>query len=234
MKFPTMSRFAIPAAILLTISTGCSHYSGCLASKDCGEAECGESCSTGSCSTGSCGSGLFGCKLCGGGAGMLGGCLCRRHKAIPDTLPLGSTIRAHFHTMQTNAEASEFIMHRHEFVRSSSELSPVGKDHIVEIAARAKSAPFPVVIERSENNADPELDALRRNMVATILTDLGVPEADQRTFVAPGYNKAANSVEASTDYFQHIFTRGNNFNNGGFAGGGGGGVGGGVGGGGGF
>ena len=161
-----------------------------------------------------------------------GGLFHRRIHAIPDTLPLGSTVRAHYHTMQTNAEASDFVMHRYDFVGFTPELSPAGRDHVVEIAARMKSAPFPVVVERSENNSDPELDARRRNLIAQILSDFGVPEANQRTFVSPAYGRNANSVEAQFDYYQFLYTRGGagGYGNGGYGGAGGfGGGGGGVG-----
>ena len=152
--------------------------------------------------------------------------------AIPDVQPLGSVVRAHYHTMQANAEAADFIFHRHEFVGKTAELTPSGKDHIVEVAARMRSAPFPVLVERSEHNSDPEVDALRRETVAQILSDFGNPDARQRTIVSPAYGKGINSREAEVDYFRFTFTRGgfgnfgNNFgngfgNNGGIGGGGG-------------
>jgi len=126
--------------------------------------------------------------------------------------------------MQTNGEASDFILHDHEFVQNTAELTPSGKDHVAEIAARMRSAPFPVIVERVENNSDPELDAHRRMIVAQVLYTLGNQDADQRTFVAPAYGKGINSQEAETDYYNFIFTRGGmggNFNNqGGFGGGG--------------
>ena len=161
-----------------------------------------------------------------------------RSPAIPETLPLGSTVRAHYHTMQTNGEAADFIIHDHEFVGNSAELTPFGKDHIAEIGARMRSAPFPVLVERSENNSDPELDAHRRTIVAQVLYGMGNPDADQRTIVSPSYGKGLNSQEAEMDYYNFIFTRGGNgngFNNqGNFGGAGGGFGGGGFGGGGGF
>jgi hypothetical protein len=112
--------------------------------------------------------------------------------------------------METNAEAADFIIHRHEFQDQSAELTPFGKDHIVEIAARARSAPFPVIIERTEHNSDPELDEHRRNLIAQILMDFGVPEADQRTIVAPAYGNGINSREGEFDYYNFIYTRGLN------------------------
>lgn len=157
-----------------------------------------------------------------------------RTPAIPETLPLGSTVRAHYHTMETNGEAADFILHDCEFVQNTGELTPYGKDHVAEIGARMRSAPFPVLVERSENNSDPELDAHRRNIVAQVLYSMGNPDADQRTIVSPSYGKAINSQEAETDYYNFVFTRdgaGNGFNNqgtfgnAGVGGGGGGGIG---------
>lgn len=152
-----------------------------------------------------------------------------RSHAIPDRYPLGSLERAHFQNMQTNAEASDFILNQIDFVGDTAELTPDGKDHILEIAARMRSAPFPVLVERSENNSNPQLDAERRGTVAMILADLGNPDADQRTFVGTPYNPGINSQEGQMDYFRFMFSRGGwgNMNNGwgnnGWGGGGGGG-----------
>ena len=88
----------------------------------------------------------------------------RRPLAIPDTYPLGSQVRAAYHTMEMNGEAMDFVIHRFEFVGNTAELNGFGLDHLLEIAARARSTPFPILIERSWNNADPELDQHRRQM----------------------------------------------------------------------
>lgn len=149
----------------------------------------------------------------------IGGATYHRSQSIPDQYPLGSVMRAHFHTMQTNAEAADFILHRNEFVNETAELTPYGKDHILEIAARMRSAPFPVLVERSENNCDPELDEHRRTIVAKILFDMGSPDADQRVFVAPAYGKGLNAVEGQADYYRYLGSRGNGFG-GGFGNGG--------------
>ena len=156
----------------------------------------------------------------------------RRSFAIPNTYPLGSTLRDHYHQMEMNAEASDFILHRYEFVRNSAELNCSGKDHVMEIAARMRSCPFPVLVERSENNSDPELDQLRRNIVTQILSDHGNADAPQRCVVATPYNKHLNGTEAESDWYRWVGIRGggqnnnnNNNNNaggGGFGGGGGG------------
>jgi hypothetical protein len=147
------------------------------------------------------------------------GWACRKSNAIPETLPLGSTVRSHIQVMETNAEAADFIMNQKDFVGQTAALTPAGKDHILEIAARMRSAPFPVLVERTDNNADPELDALRRNLVATILTDLGNPDAQQRTVVATPYGPGYLGGRAEQMYYQHIYSGGyGNFGNNGMGG----------------
>ena len=128
----------------------------------------------------------------------------RRTFSTPDMLPLGSSVRAHFGTMEENAEASDFVLYHHEFVDGTAALTPAGRDHIVQIAARSGAVPFPVLVERSEHNSTPELDAFRRGLVVRILSDFGVTDADQRTFVAPAYGRHANSLEAEADYLQFL------------------------------
>lgn len=162
--------------------------------------------------------------------GKMFGWVHRRSNSIPDVLPLGHTVRSHYQTMETNAEAVDFILNLNDFVGSTATLTPDGKDKILEIGARMRSQPFPVVVERSMNNSDPELDQMRRNVVAQILTDLGNADAQQRTVVATPYGPGYNSMEAETMYFRHTLNgvgNGNNFGGGGFGGGFGGGGGGG-------
>jgi hypothetical protein len=180
-----------------------------------------------------CGAPCGGCGLCGGCGGCgcsLGSCLTNfdtwlygklyhRSGAVPDTLPLGSTVRTHYQIMETNAEAVDFIVNLNDFVGETAELTPDGKDHILEIAARMRSAPFPVVIERSMNNSNPELDLARRNLIAQILCDLGNPDAQQRTVVATPYGPGYLGIEAETMYYQHVLSNGGFGNNNNFGGG---------------
>jgi hypothetical protein len=233
---------ALTALLAVTSFTGCAWnrpgLCGRCNSDDCEPAcnrECSNDCNN-DCNDGSCRSRL--CGRCGTGCcnawWMLGWCH-RRSNAIPQTLPLGSTVQSHYQVMETNGEAMDFIMNQHEFMGETAELTPEGKDHILEIAARMRSTPFPVVIERTWNNADPELDAHRRQLVATILTDLGNPDAQQRTVVSTAYGPGYNSVQAEPMYYQHLlqgaggngygFYGSNMGTFGGFAGGAGGGVG---------
>ena len=141
-----------------------------------------------------------------------------RSMAVPDVIPLGAISRAHWHTMETNGEASDFVIYRNEFVDNSTQFAPYGRDHIMEIAARMPSTPFPVIVQRSDNNSDPELDAARRDLVVRVLTDMGCQDAQQRTVVSQPYNDGINSLEAEQDYGRFRLSR----NRGGLGGSGGG------------
>ena len=155
-------------------------------------------------------------------SGACSGCLSgHRSMAVPDIVPLGAISRAHWHTMETNGEASDFVIHRNEFVDNSSALSPYGRDHIMEIAARMPSTPFPILVQRSDNNSDPELDAMRRNLVVRVLTDLGASDAERRTVVSQPYSNGINAIEGEQDYGRFRLSRGNGNQGGNNAGGGG-------------
>jgi hypothetical protein len=144
----------------------------------------------------------FRMSLCVAFVGLCAGCGWHgeyRSPSVPDVYPLGAVNRAHYQTMQANGEAADFILHQFDFVGSTSELAPAGKDHLLEIAARARSVPFPVLIERTENNANPTLDEHRRASIAQVLLDLGIADAPQRTIVAPAYGKGLTGREAEAD-----------------------------------
>lgn len=126
---------------------------------------------------------------------------------VPDRYPLGSVNRAHYQTMEANAEAADFILHRHEFVGDTTDLTPYGKDHLQEIAARARCAPFPILVERSENNSNPALDDHRRAIIAQALVDHGVGDAPERTIIAPAYGKGLTAQEAEADYGRFVNSR---------------------------
>lgn len=123
------------------------------------------------------------------------GCRSDRSFADYDTHP-GGIVHAHYHTMQTNAEAADFILYRNEFVGETAELTPAGRDHVPEIAARAQTAPFPILIERSENNADPDLDERRRQAVVSRLVEMGLSDAEVRTIVSPAYGRGISGIDA--------------------------------------
>lgn len=144
----------------------------------------------------------------------------RRSLAIPDTYPLGSTVRSHYHQMETNGEAVDFVINRHEFIGSTGELNSFGLDHVLEIAARARRDPFPILIERSENNSDPELDQHRRQQVALILAGKGVANASARVVVSQSYDPGLWG-DISERAFYRFIGSGDDGNGGGGGGGGG-------------
>lgn len=225
--------FSTAMVLGTSLMTGCAGWRG--------DSSC-ETCEVTSCDV--CPTGCETCEVCddgraswwGGGGGYSWSTASARFwgrfrsHAIPEVLPLGVVVRSHYQAMETNAEAVDFILYDRDFVLETAELTSDGKDKVLEIAARMRSAPFPVLIERSENNSNPELDAYRRDLIAQILTDLGNPDGQQRTIVATPYGPGYNSIESERDWYQHIGGGGNNNNNlgnngfgGGFGGGGAGG-----------
>lgn len=221
-----MNLFRSKLRTKLVLLAACGMTSGCCSTTpSC--CTTSDSCCTSSCGVDGCYSGCSsGCSTFGyqwwNPTGWFSGSAHSRH-SVPDVLPLGSVTRAHWHAMQTNGEAADFVMYRNEFVHNSSELSPYGRDHIAEIAARMPSTPFPVLIQRSQNNADPELDQIRRDLVVRVLTDLGNQDANQRVVVSQPYSNGINSMEGEQDYgsFRRIRGGGNNGGNNGGGGGGG-------------
>jgi len=193
----------------------CSAPAGC---DTCGPNGGGRACGQ-ACGRDGCGNQ---CQQCGGIRGRLYGLIHRRSNAVPDTFPLGKVSEAWYYEMETNAEAVDFVIHDLDFVGQTTELTSDGKDHLMEIAARMRAQPFPVIVERFPNNSDPELDLARRNLVVQILTDFGNPDAQQRVIVAPSYTPGYTSRQAQGIYWRHTMSNGNVNGNGGIANGAGG------------
>jgi hypothetical protein len=141
------------------------------------------------------GFGLVLIALCGG-CGWHAGCDCA---SAPCLYPLGAVNQAHYEAMQANGQAAAFTVHQFEFIGTTSELSPAGKDHLLEIAGRVRSVPFPIVIERTDGNSNPTLDEHRRASVAQVMLDLGIGDAAQRTIVVPAYGKELSSRAPEAD-----------------------------------
>ena len=76
--------------------------------------------------------------------------------------PIGQVSDSFWETQQTNAEAADFTFYDHEFRGDTAELGPGAKRHLEMVAMRLEHVPFPVVIEQSQHNAKPQLDAARR------------------------------------------------------------------------
>lgn len=156
--------------------------------------------------------------------------------------PLGGISDPVWQQQEENAEASDFVIHEHEWVGNSSKLNPAGMEHLKQIASRAGRTPFPVIVERSSMSVDPNsrykfpvsghegLDTERRNLVTLALSEMGVAEADGRVVVGPALTPGFTDFEGESAYNQG-FSDGatNGFGLGGLGGAGfGAGIGGGV------
>ncbi len=118
--------------------------------------------------------------------------------------PLGAVTDAHWETQQTNAEAADFIFYDHEFVGYTAELAPGAKDHLMQVAMRLEHVPFPVIIERSMYNAQPQLDLMRRRVIVEQLARLGHEEAEGRVVIADAFPEGITAIEGESAYLRSL------------------------------
>ncbi|GAB6184782.1 hypothetical protein JCM17478_32270 [Thermopirellula anaerolimosa] len=120
--------------------------------------------------------------------------------------PLGQVTDAHWETMQTNAEAGDFIFYDHEFVGQTAELTPLGRKHLLSAALRLPHVPFPVVVEELPDEKNPALDQARREAIVNLLVELGYPreEIDGRVITAPGFTAGLSAVEGEAAYYRTL------------------------------
>lgn len=153
----------------------------------------------------------------------------------PPPQPLGAQSDAIWQIQETNAMASDFVIHDHEFTADTVKLNSAGMDHVKAIAARLQCGQdFPVVVERTMTSIDPdsefqfpvnpnpELDLKRRKVIVASLAAMGVDDAEQRVVVAPAYVPGLKGTESEQSYYQGIQSSGFGFGFGGGGGGGGG------------
>ena len=114
--------------------------------------------------------------------------------------PLGAVSDSHWETMQTNAEAADFVFYDHEFVGETAELAPGAKRHLEQVALRLEHTPFPVVIEQSQHAENGRLDRERREAVVGHLARMGLPNIDERVVVAPAFAEGFTAVEGERAY----------------------------------
>ncbi len=139
----------------------------------------------------------------------------------PPVEPLGTKSDAIWRVQEANAEASDFVVHQHEFAYNGHKLNMAGEDHVKQIAYRLRQGQdFPVVIERSLTTVrqgtqfrypihpNPELDMKRREVVVRALTAMGVEDAEQRVVVAPAYVPGMKATEEAAAYRRAIGQRG--------------------------
>jgi hypothetical protein len=133
---------------------------------------------------------------------------------VPPPTPLGTLSDPIWQQQEVNAEASDFVVHEHEFRGNSARLNAAGEQHVLQIAARLRDcdAPFPVLIEPSSLSVrpedrygypvhnDPALDLRRRALIVHSLTELGVPDAEQRVVVSPALTPGFQQFEAERAY----------------------------------
>jgi len=149
---------------------------------------------------------------------LAGGCCRNVCNAVPPPAPLGTISDGIWQAQETNAEASDFVIHEHEFIGNTAHLSPAGEQHVKQIAVRVRGgngmppAPFPVLIEPSSMSVregdrygypvhnSPELDLERRQFIVHALTTMGVPDAESRVVVSPALTPGFEQFEAEQAY----------------------------------
>lgn len=127
-------------------------------------------------------------------------------------MPIGTLSDPIWQQQEENAEASDFVVHEHEWVGNSSTLNAAGMDHVKQIAARLGAVPFPVIIERSSMSISPasrhqfpvngheELDMERREFICRAIGEMGVQHPDERVVVAPALTPGFQDFEAEQAY----------------------------------
>jgi hypothetical protein len=135
--------------------------------------------------------------------------------------PNGQISDAHWETQQTNAEAADFIFFDHEFVGETAELAPGAKRHLESVALRLEHVPFPVVIEQSPNDTNPELDQARRKVIIEQLAKIGITNSEKRVIVANAFPAGITAIEGERNYYNGILRSGAGGGGGRFGGGGG-------------
>ena len=132
--------------------------------------------------------------------------------------PIGTISDPIWQTQEFNAEASDFVIHEHEFVGNTPRMNKAGEVHVKQIAARAADLPFPIIVEQSFMSPpanDPEgfpvhgndeLDARRRQVIVSALSANGVSDAEKRVVIAPALTPGFEGFEAERAY-QNGFSR---------------------------
>ncbi len=129
--------------------------------------------------------------------------------------PLGTVSDPIWQKMEHNAEASDFVVHEHEFTANTARLNAAGEDHVKQIAYRfvqAPALPYPVLIEPSSMSVragdkfgfavhnDPALDMNRRLVIVSALTALGITDAEQKVVVSPALTPGYQDYEGERAY----------------------------------
>ena len=148
--------------------------------------------------------------------------------------PQGTISDPVWQQQEANAEASDFVIHEHEWTDEGVVLNRAGMDHLKKIAARSAETPFSILVERSTMGVDPNsqygypvnsnhgLDMARRAAIVEALASMGVADAEARVYVSPALTPGFEGNEAESAYRRGFSNAGGNgFGFGGFFGGGG-------------
>jgi len=130
--------------------------------------------------------------------------------AVPT--PLGTISDPIWKTQESNAEASDFVIHEHEWVANTDSLNDAGINHLMRIMSRIHEVPFPVVLEPSSQSVrettlhkfpihnDLKLDTSRRDVIVDTLMKRGVTDAQNRVHVGPATAPGFESFEGERAY----------------------------------
>lgn len=142
--------------------------------------------------------------------------------AIP--APVGTHVNAWQDAQIASAARDRGVFYQNEFMPKSPELSPSGRQHLMEAVQQSLYGSMPIIIEQS---TDPALDAARLQALHTTFASAGVVLSPEQIFVAKPTSRGLDGFRAQQAVRSSM-------NNGGAGGMGGGGMGGGGGGGGGM
>ncbi|NQV24858.1 MAG: hypothetical protein HQ518_10865, partial [Rhodopirellula sp.] len=155
---------------------------------------------------------------CGLGALLTVGC-CKDKCAYmqpTDPVPMGTYSDPVWKQQELNAEASDFVIHEHEFNGNTSQLNSRGESHVRQVAARMGETGFPVIIETSSMskrdgdeygfpvNGDQELDQRRRELIVHSLIELGANDVENRVIVGPALTPGYEQIEAQAAYYRGL------------------------------
>ena len=140
---------------------------------------------------------------------------CHQCHDMGDITPhaLGTLTDPVWRAQESNAEASDFVIHEHEWVGNSESLNDQGINHLMRITARIGNVPYPVVIEPSSQSIraettqhqfpihnDAELDLRRRDVIVDALTRRQIADAAVRVQVGPATAPGFESFEGEEAY----------------------------------
>lgn len=99
--------------------------------------------------------------------------------AIP--VPAGTHVNAWQDGQVASAAKDRGVFYQNEFLPKSAELSPSGREHVIEAVQQALYNSVPIVVEQS---SDPALDGARLQAVHATFESAGVVLAPEQIFVA--------------------------------------------------